>query len=223
MAVAILLLAATGLAVLDGNSQIQAGSVVAAIVAAASLIYSLGRTQEATKDQYTLTLIAKRFDDGDYATNVRIASDLRAQGVISEATGLSDILVDEYVDPKDDSKRIRIVHIIIPIINYWEHVCTAYVDDRINRDIFEDLIQDLIETLISRFSKIIGEARNHDPRNMEHLCAVWFVTTSSEQQRRFAWQLGPVPQRLAPHDKWRWEVAVAAPVFGSPSGRMGET
>lgn len=190
-----------------GSKAIQPGSVLTATVAAASLIYSLGRGQAATKDQYTMTLIAKRFDDGGYADNVRKASDLRQQKIVTEQTSLAWLLEVEWVDPHDASKRLRAAHAIIPILNYWEHVCTAYVDDRINRQIFEDLVQDLIRDLVGRYPKIIGDMRREDATNLEHLCAVWFVLATGEEHRLLVPLLGPSPQRLAPHDQDLWAQA----------------
>ena len=196
---------ATGwIAALAGRADSLAGSLFTGTIAAASLIYSLGRGQEATKDQYTLTLVAKRFDDGGYAANVRVASDLRIAGKIRPETNLKSLFNIHWVDPADKSKRLRAAYAIIPILNHWEHVCTAYVDDRINRRIFEDLVQDIIRDLIGRYPVVIGDMRREDPSHMEHLCAVWFVLASPTERARLIPSLGPVPQRLCPNDQWRW-------------------
>lgn len=190
--------------VVSGAWQGAEGSLLTGTIAAASLIYSLGRGQEATKDQYTLTLVAKRFDDGGYANNVRMASDLRLSGKVEPATHLRSLFRIHWVDPNDKTKRMRAAYAIVPILNYWEHVCTAYVDDRINRRIFEDLVQDLIRDLVGRYPVIIGDMRQEDGANMEHLCAVWFVLAPDDERRKLVPMLGPVPQRLCPDDKWRW-------------------
>lgn len=201
---AFVILAAGWFMVLTGRVENMTGSLFTGTIAAASLIYSLGRGQEATKDQYTLTLVAKRFDDGGYAANVRVAGDLRLSGKITPETGLPSLFRIHWTDPSDKAKRLRAAYAIIPILNYWEHVCTAYVDDRINRRIFEDLVQDLVRDLVSRYPVIVGDMRREDPANMEHLCAVWFVLATDGERARLIPKLGPVPGRLCPDDKWRW-------------------
>lgn len=205
---ALVVLAAAWLMVLRSDSMPTIfGPTLTATVAAASLIYSLGRGQDAARDQYTLTLISRRFDDGGYAANMRVANELRLAGQLTPETSLAELLATFWTDPHDDKKVTRASHAIIPILNYWEHVCTAYVDDRINRRIFEDLVQDLIRELVGRFARIIGDMRREDPTNMEHLCAVWFALASAAEHRALAAKLGPVPARLCPHDQWRWQQA----------------
>lgn len=191
------------------NASPAFGSTLTATVAAASLIYSLGRGQDAARDQYTLTLIARRFDDGGYAASMRVANELRLAGKLMPETSLAELLVTFWTDPYDKKNVTRASHAIIPILNYWEHVCTAYVDDRINRQIFEDLVQDLIRELVERFGRIIGDMRREDPTTMEHLCAVWFALATAAEHRALAAKLGPVPARLCVHDQWRWQQAAA--------------
>lgn len=188
-----------------GKAPNLTGNLFTATIAAASLIYSLGRGQEATKDQYTLSLVARRFDEGGYAANVRMASDLKRSGRMTPQTTIKELFEIEWVDPHDEKNRMRAAYVIVPIMNYWEHVCTAYVDDRITRRIFEDLVQDLIRDLVGRYPTIIGDMRREDPSNMEHLCAVWFVVASAAEQRNLVPSLGPVPERLCPDDQWRWQ------------------
>lgn len=187
------------------------GNLITATIAAASLIYSLGRGQEATKDQYTLSLVAKRFDEGHYAENVRIAGELRRSGRVTPETTLAQVFEIEWHDARDDKKARSAAYAIIPFLNYWEHVCTAYVDNRINRRIFEDLVQDLIRQVISCYPRVIGDMRAEDQSNMEHICTVWFVLAPDKERRAFAPMLGPMPQRLCPHDRWQWERAGGAP------------
>lgn len=207
---ALLVLVAAWVVVLRGDGPPQLfGSALTATVAAASLIYSLGRGQDAARDQYTLTLISRRFDDGGYAANMRVANELRLAGQLTPDTGLTVLLATFWTDPHDEKKVIRASHAVIPILNYWEHVCTAYVDDRINRRIFEDLVQDLIRELVARFARIIGDMRAEDPANMEHLCAVWFALATAAEQRALAGRLGPVPARLCAHDQWQWRQLAA--------------
>ncbi len=188
-----------------GKAPNLLGNLFTGTIAAASLIYSLGRGQEATKDQYTLSLVARRFDDGDYAANVRMASDLKRTGKLSPETPLKALFEIEWVDLQDETNRMRAAYVIVPIMNYWEHVCTAYVDDRITRRIFEDLVQDLIRDLVGRYRTIIGDMRREDASNMEHICAVWFVVSTAEEHRKLVPSLGPVPARLCPDDQWRWQ------------------
>jgi hypothetical protein len=209
MAVATALLAMVWLRVAFGHDDRLLGSALAATVAAASLVYSLARGQAAARDQYTLSLIAKRFDDGDYAANVRAAGDLRRQGTITPESGLAILNSTSWADPFDPDNRMRAAYAIIPILNYWEHVCTAYVDDRINRRIFEDLVQDLIRELVGRYPAIIGDMRTEDETNLEHLCAVWWVIASPTERRQLARRLGPVPRRLCNDDQSRWTRAAA--------------
>ncbi|MBU6166905.1 MAG: hypothetical protein KGQ52_12375 [Alphaproteobacteria bacterium] len=185
------------------------GPALTATIAAVSLVYSLGRNQEAGKDQYTLSLVSKRFDDGGYAQNVRMAADLARAALITDATSLKQLKATVWVDPHDPDKRQPAAYAIYSILNYWEHVCTAYVDDRINRQIFEDLVQDLIRDLVSRYPAIIGDMRREDPTNMEHLCAVWFVLADGRERATLARRLGPVPERLPPFERSRWEAACA--------------
>lgn len=206
----LMMLAGSWLLVLRASDPLSVmGPSLTATVAAASLIYSLGRGQDAARDQYTLTLISRRFDDGGYAANMRVANELRLAGQLTPQTGLAELLATLWADPHDGKTVIRASHAVIPILNYWEHVCTAYVDDRINRRIFEDLVQDLIRELVARFARIIGDMRGEDPTNMEHLCAVWFALATIAEQRALAGRLGPVPARLCAHDQWLWRQAAA--------------
>lgn len=195
---------------LTGHPAGIIGNLITATIAAASLVYSLGRGQAATRDQYTLTLVARRFDGGDYAENVRILSDLGLAGTLTPATSLEELRPVTWCDAHDSRKGRRAAHALFPILNYWEHVCTAYVDDRINRRLFEDLVQDLIRELVGRYPRIIGDMRREDPDNMEHLCAVWFILAPEAERMRLAHLLSPAPQRLCADDKWRWEIAARA-------------
>ncbi|GGB97870.1 hypothetical protein GCM10011494_15420 [Novosphingobium endophyticum] len=177
-------------------------------VAAASIVFSLARARENARDQYTLDLIARRFDDGDYASNVRMSSVLTRSGKVTHETGLKDLFALEWktgADPENPAHAMNAAYAIIPVLNYWEHVCTAYVDDRINRQIFEDLVQDLIRELVSRYAVVIGDMRAEDETNIEHLCAVWFVIATDAERSLHCARLGPVPKRLCSDDQWRWE------------------
>lgn len=181
-------------------------SLLTASIAAASIIYSLGRGQEAAKDQYTLSLIARRFDDTDYAGNVNIVGDLRRAGTLTPATTLAQLAAMVWTDPLNPTAdKVRAAHALIPILNYWEHCCTAYIDDRINRRIFEDLTQDLVRELVNRHARIIGDMRAEEADNLEHLCAVWFILASDAERRAIVGRLGPAPERLCPDDQARWQ------------------
>jgi hypothetical protein len=143
--------------------------------------------RENARDQYTLDLIARRFDDGDYASNVRISSVLSRSGKVTQETGLADLFALEWQtgdDPGNPGNSMNAAYAIIPVLNYWEHVCTAYVDDRINRQIFEDRVQDLIRELVSRYAVVIGNMRAEDETNIEHLCTVWFVIATDAERSR---------------------------------------
>jgi hypothetical protein len=203
--------------VLSGSRMLGDGgrilpALLTASIAAASIIYSLGRGQAAAKDQYTLSLIARRFDESDYAQRIHIIGDLRREGRLTPDTTLVQLAAMVWSDPLNDgADKVRAGHAVFPVLNYWEHCCTAYVDDRINRRIFEDLAQDLVRELVNRHARIIGDMRVEEDDNMEHLCAVWFILASDAEREAAVRVLGPVPHRLCPDDKWRWRTCAAKP------------
>ena len=185
------------------NDQLLSG-LITATIAAASIVYSLGSGRDAARDQYTLSLIARRFDDGDYARNVRIASDLKRDGSVTADTTIAVLMTIFWTNPHDKKDVLKAAYAIIPILNYWEHVCTAYVDNRINRSILEDLVQDLIREMVARYPGVIGSMRAESPDNLDHLCTVWFVVASDEERDRLCSRLGAVPHRLCHDDRFRW-------------------
>lgn len=183
------------------------GGLLTGTIAALSIIFSVSRTRAQSRDQYTLSLVAARFDRVDYLENARIVDEHVKAGTIADTTTLAQLLAiapdTAATGYKERDKPV--FYAVVLLLNYWEHVCTAYVDDRINRRIFEDLVQDLIREMVARHACVIGDMRNEDGTNLEHLCAVWFALATEEERRSLTARLGAVPPRLCPADQGRWE------------------
>ncbi|MEZ5708649.1 MAG: hypothetical protein R3E02_04575 [Blastomonas sp.] len=190
---------------LIGQFDDQIGNLITATVAAASIVYSVSRAQQASKDQYTFNLLANRFENASYETNVSLLSEYRRQKIVDHETTLDDLLGIKTLSSDWIAKPKPPYYALVPVLNFWEHVCTAYVDDRINRKILEDSVQDLIRDLVARYGLIIGDMRGEDDENLEHLCCVWFVVASQAERALTTPKLGPVPKRLSPDDQWRWK------------------
>ncbi|MEP6786241.1 MAG: hypothetical protein ABI898_10935 [Sphingomonadales bacterium] len=187
-------------------SQIGLGGLITASISAASIVYSLARARQSAKSQFTLTLLASRFSNGEYAENVQIVGAARADGTLTTETDI--ITLKTLPAPAGCEKPPY--HAVIPLLNFWEHVCTAYVDDHIDRQVFEDSATDLIFDMVGRYPRIISDLRAIDSENFEHLCATWFVLSSDVRRRDLAGKLGRVPQRLCSDDEWRWQKIAAA-------------
>jgi len=202
-AASIVLLAGAWIKFLTSDDDRLFAGLVTATLSAASIVYSLARARQSARSQFTLTLLAGRFSNSDYADNVRIFSDARRLKRVRTDTTLTQLKALRLIDKND--KKVPF-HAIVPLLNFWEHVCTAYVDDHIDRQVFEDAVRDMVTDITGYLPTIIGDMRREEPSNFEHLCAVWFILVPDADRERLVPLLGSPPARLAPDDKWRWSM-----------------
>lgn len=190
-------------AALDRRDVAAVAPIAGGTVAAVAFLFNAWFTDRQNRIKSTLDLYFARFANATYngyandfyvfRTDIASAESMAAlQGVGPPGTD------GKAADPE------AVIKAVVYILNYWETLATAYIEDHLDRATFDNLSCELVVMVVERTASIIGTYRRSDPEYFANLVSLFWHSASPAQRRDLTPKLGPAPSRLPPWDKHEW-------------------
>jgi hypothetical protein len=184
------------------------------------LIFNAWFTGRQNRIKYTLDLYFQRYANATYNDRANVFYEHRV--VIRAAT--SEAELRKYVVPGAAAVDATgnavpaagesIAQSVLYMLNYWETLSTAYVEQHLDRAAFDNVSSEIVCMAVERTAHIIGEKRHDDPEYFENLVAVFWHAATDTQKRGLVPILGGPPGRLRTDDQRAWRALMPPPPTG---------
>lgn len=182
-------------------------TVAAGVVALVGFIFNAWFTQRQNRIKYTIDLYFARYANATYNDRANIFYEHRAAIMAAP----SENALRKRRKARDGTTGDALAQAVLYMLNYWETVATAYVENHLDRDAFDNLSGDVACMVVERTALLIGEKRAKDAEYFENLLAVFWHASSRDLKRRLVPLLGPPSGRLTRGAQSRWQGLRAPP------------
>lgn len=188
----------------DSNASPKV-AVAGGVVAIVAFIFNAWFTARQNRIKFTLDLYFGRYSNATY--NERANLFYRHRDIIKAAATEAALRNSSATGAGTNGDTIA--DAVLYMLNYWETLATAYVEEHLDREAFNNVSRDIVVMAVERTARLIGEKRDKDAEYFENIVALFWRFADADTRAAVLPLIGPPSGRLPANEQAAWSRLIA--------------